>query len=136
MNNKEIIMKQYDQIMNLQNTVANQAIDVSGYKVRMDTLENEVKRLYDLSNENYAVLEKKIDLNIKKMNHAFKNLQTSCENEVALLRASVLEKKIDNASQGLDQKKFQNRKEEKSKHDLAGLKKKYNLYKESESKLF
>ena len=131
-----MIMGLSDKAWTLQNTVSNQSTDLETLKIRMDTLENEVKKLYNVSNENYAVLDKKIELNIKKMNLAFKNLQSSCQNEIAELRADVLDKKIDNNSQSLNQKRYKNTAEEKSKNDLAALKKKYQLYKDSEGKLF
>ena len=132
--NKEIIMRLYDQAMILQNTVSNQSTDLGTLKVRMDTLENEVKKLYNVTNEHYVVLDKKIELNIKKMNIAFKNLQSSCQNEIAELRADVLDKKIDNSSQGLNQKRFKSTAQQKSKDEIAALRKKYQMYQDSEGK--
>ena len=108
-------MKLYDQAMTMHNTVSNQSTDLGTLKVRMDAVEKEVIRLNNSLNENYAVLDIKIELNIKKMNHAFKNLQSNYQNEIAELRAEVLEKKIDSNSHGINQKRFKNSAEEKSK---------------------
>ena len=83
----------------------------------MDTLENEVKKLYGLSNEYYTKLEQKIENNIKKTNQTINNLHSYCQSQISRLRAEVLDQKIDTNSQKLNQKRFKTTAEEKINQD-------------------
>ena len=115
--NSSTIIGHADKLWHLQNTVSNQSTDVETLKIRMDNLENEVKKLYGLSNEYYTKLEQKIENNSKKTNQAINNLHSYCQSQISKLRAEVLDQKIDANSQKLNQKRFKTTAEEKVNQD-------------------
>ena len=115
--NSSTIIGHADKLWHLQNTVSTQSTDVETLKIRMDNLENEVKKLYGLSNEYYTKLEQKIENNTKKTNQAINNLHSYCQSQISKLRAEVLDQKIDTNSQKLNQKRFKTTAEEKVNQD-------------------